>query len=117
MSYEVYLRKARALAQERHLSRSLSSFRGCTLKGAWIKYTGASGYPALGAFYKHVKYSGNLIGYLEGCFTSDIAYNWERLGIRDEEIEVLLRRVKRARRCTMVSRDLGHDLYGVLRDE
>ena len=54
------LEQARSLARERHLARWLSPFENCSIKEAWLHYTGGSGHPALGTFYKHVKHAGGL---------------------------------------------------------
>jgi len=87
---EVCFQKAQILANQRYLSPWLDSFKGCTVKAAWLRYTTGSGYPSLGTFYKHVRDHGGLLNYLEWCFSKNIRYEWKRFGIKDEEIETLL---------------------------
>jgi hypothetical protein len=59
-------------------------------KAAWPRYTGGSGYPALGTFYKHVKDAGGVNAYMRRCFESDIEEALRKLPIEDNEIEELL---------------------------
>lgn len=87
---EDLLERARQLATERYLPRWQLLFAGITKKAAWERYTGGSGYPALGTFYLHVKRSGGLSKYMEWCLTSNLERSLRVLGVEDEEIHGLL---------------------------
>jgi hypothetical protein len=81
--------RAKHLAQERYLEKWLERFHGISRKQAWLLYTGGSGYPALGTFYKHVKDMG-----LENYFRHVFSYHFEdalqQMAISDPEIKELL---------------------------
>jgi hypothetical protein len=66
-------------------------FEGMTKKAAWDRYTGGSGYPALGTFYQHVKHSGSLSKYTEWCLTGEPDRSLLILGVDDKEIAALLK--------------------------
>lgn len=85
------LRTAKQLATERYLDRWLALFAATTKKAAWERYTGGSGYPALGTFYQHVKHSGSLSKYMEWCLPNDLERSLKILGVEDTEIEALLK--------------------------
>ena len=91
---ERLLARAQHLMKERYLVRWLTLFEGVTKKAAWERYTGASGYPALGTFYQHVKHSGSLSKYMEWCLTSDLERSLRVLGVKDKEIDGLLQERK-----------------------
>lgn len=94
------LHAAQHLASDRYLARWLALFEGMTKKAAWERYTGGTGYPALGTFYQHVKHSGGLSKHLEWCFTNDLERSLRVLGIVDTEIETLLQERARLWRPT-----------------
>lgn len=85
-----HLQRARQLAKERYLAPWLALFAGMTKKAAWERYTGGSGYPALGTFYQHVKHFGSLGKHMEWCLTSDLGRSLRVLGVEDKEIDTLL---------------------------
>ena len=89
--WDELLQRAQQLATERYLAQWLALFAGMTKKAAWERYTGGSGYPALGTFYQHVKHSGSLGKYMEWCLTSDLERSLRVLEVEDKEINVLLR--------------------------
>ncbi len=84
------LQQAQQLATERYLPQWLALFAGMTKKAAWERYTGGSGYPALGTFYQHVKHSGSLSQYMEWCLTNDLERSLCVLEVEDQEIDTLL---------------------------
>lgn len=94
------LQRAQELATERYLVKWLALFAGMTKKEAWERYTGGSGYPALGTFYHHVKHSGTLTKYLEWCLTNDLERSLRVLGAEDKEIDALLEERERLWRAT-----------------
>ncbi len=94
------LERAQRLAAERYLPRWQALFAGMTKKAAWERYTGGSGYPALGTFYEHVKHSGSLDKYMEWCLTSDLERSLRVLGVEDKEIDALLQERARLWRPT-----------------
>src|SRR5208282_422540 len=75
------LERAQQLATERYLAKWLAFFASMTKKAAWGRYTGGSGYPALGTFYQHVKHSGSLSKYMEWCLTSELERSLLVLGV------------------------------------
>lgn len=85
------LRRAKQLAKDRYLERWLALFAELSKKAAWERYTGGSGYPALGTFYQHVKHSGSLSKYMEWCFPNDLQKSLRILDVEDKEIEGLLK--------------------------
>lgn len=85
------LLRAQQLATERYRARWLELFTDMTKKAAWQRYTGGTGYPALGTFYQHVKHAGGLRQYLEWCLTSDLERCLKILGIEDADIKELLK--------------------------
>lgn len=85
------LRRAQELATERYRTRWLELFTGMTRKTAWQRYTGGTGYPALGTFYQHIKHAGGLSQHLEWCLTGDLERCLKILGIEDAEINELLK--------------------------
>jgi hypothetical protein len=85
------LERAQRLVAERYLSQWLTLFADTTKKAAWERYTGASGYPALGTFYQHVKHAGSLSKYMEWCLTNDLERALRVLAVEDKEIQNLLR--------------------------
>ena len=85
------LRTAKQLATDRYLEKWLALFTGMSKKAAWERYTGGSGYPALGTFYQHVKHSGSLSRYMEWCFPNDLEKSLQTLGVEDKEIQALLK--------------------------
>ncbi|WP_157466893.1 hypothetical protein [Edaphobacter aggregans] len=84
------LQRAQQLTTERYLLQWLALFAGMTKKAAWERYTGGSGYPALGTFYLHVKHSGSLGKYMEWCLTNDLERSLGVLEVKDKEIDALL---------------------------
>lgn len=84
------LSNAIALATDRYLARWLSLFEGKTKKAAWLIYTGGEGYPALGTFYDHVRTDG-LVPYMSRRFVHDLPRVLEVLGVKDPDVEALLR--------------------------
>lgn len=84
------LEKAQNLATERYLAKWLALFAGMTKKAVWERYTGGSGYPALGTFYQHVKHSGSLDEYMKWCLANDLERSLRVLEITDKEINALL---------------------------
>lgn len=84
------LEHAQQLATERYLVQWLALFANMNKKTAWKRYTGGSGYPALGTFYQHVKHSGSLGKYMEWCLTNDLERSLRVLGVEDKEIAALL---------------------------
>jgi hypothetical protein len=95
-----HLQRARQLATDRYLAQWLALFAGMTKKAAWERYTGGTGYPALGTFYQHVKHSGSLSKYMEWCLTSDLERSLRVLGVEDKEIGTLLQERARLWRPT-----------------
>lgn len=91
---EVLWNKALTIARERYLPRWLEMFAGKSKKETWLLYTGGSGYPALGTFYKHVKPEG-VEAYLRGHFSHDFPSALKRMGVEDSDIESLLRERER----------------------
>lgn len=87
---EELLRTAQYLASNRYLARWLALFDGMTKKGAWERYTGKEGYPALGTFYQHIKHFGSLEKYMEWCLANDLQRSLRVMGIQDNEIDALL---------------------------
>jgi hypothetical protein len=82
--------KAKRLATDRYLRKWLDLYSGLTAKAAWQRYTGGSGYPALGTFYKHVKHAGGVAEYMRRCFVTDIEDALRKMSIEDKEIDELL---------------------------
>jgi hypothetical protein len=87
---EKLLADARSIAEKRYLNRWLGMFRNKSKKEAWLLYTGGSGYPALGTFYKHVKEADGVEPYLRNHFGYDFSKALRALKIKDLEIENLL---------------------------
>ena len=56
---EALYNEARRIAETRYLADWLSGYAGLSKKDAWKRYTGGTGYPSLGTFYKHVQHTGN----------------------------------------------------------
>src|SRR5262245_4745909 len=63
-----YFQQARVLAENRYMQTWLDRFTGISAKVAWLLYTGGSGYPCLGTFYKHAKWHGGVIEYMRWRF-------------------------------------------------
>lgn len=83
-------KKAVALAKERYLSRWLETFEGLNKREVWERLPIKTyGYPALGTFYKHVKYHGTVQAYLTWLFEAEIQYIIPAV-FKDKEIELLL---------------------------
>jgi hypothetical protein len=87
---EKYVQEARALAEKRYLQQWLHRFANCSAKAAWLQYTGGSGYPCLGTFYKHVKDFGGIIPYMGWCFGNSFESALTQMGVCDQEIATLL---------------------------
>lgn len=87
---ESLLARAVQIAKERYLARWLSMYAGKTKKAAWRLCTGGSGYPALGTFYKHVKFDGTVEQYLCRSFSHDFQKALKQMKINDGEIRDLL---------------------------
>jgi hypothetical protein len=87
---EALLAKALKIAQERYLVRWLTLYAGMNKKAARRLYTGGSGYPALGTFYKHVKYDGGVEQYLRRSFPHDFQKALEQMNVKDADIQELL---------------------------
>jgi SEC-C motif len=85
------LGKAQELATERYRAAWLALFAGMTKKAAWQRYTGGTGYPTLGTFYRHVKHAAGLSQHLEWCLRNDLERSLKVLGIEDAEIKALLK--------------------------
>jgi hypothetical protein len=100
------LRRAQRMAKERYRAQWLALFAGMTKKAAWERYTGASGYPALGTFYQHVKDSGSLGKYMESRLTADLERSLRVLEVEDKGIDTLLQEPTRLWRPTSGTRDL-----------
>jgi len=81
--------EAKSIAEERYLARWLAMYSGLNKREAWKLYTGGSGYPALGTFYKHVREQG-LTEYVRWCFSNDFQKALERMGVEDNDIQHLL---------------------------
>jgi hypothetical protein len=82
--------EAKRIAADRYLGTWLALYSGLTKKEAWSRYTGGSGYPALGTFYKHVKDSDGLAEYMRWCFFNDFEKPLRSMAIKDGAIEALL---------------------------
>lgn len=82
--------KAYQLGEERYLERWLALFKNRSKKDAWLIYTGGSGYPALGTFYRHVRDEG-IEKYLRQHFGCDLEKVLHKLRVEDQEITVLLK--------------------------
>jgi hypothetical protein len=85
---EALLSKAFKIAEERYLARWLAIFANKSKKEAWLLYTGGSGYPALGTFYKHVKEEG-VDHYLRWSFSSDFRSALHKMNVVDKDIQEL----------------------------
>lgn len=94
------LRVAQKLATERYLPQWLALFADMTKKEAWKRYTGGTGYPALGTFYQHVKHSGSLSKYMGWCLTNDLERSLRAFGIEDKDIDAILKERERLWRPT-----------------
>jgi len=81
---------AKKLATDRYLRKWLDLYSGIASKAAWQRYTGGSGYPALGTFYKHVKDAGGVREYMEWRFQSDFESALREMDIEDKDIIELL---------------------------
>ena len=88
------LERAQQLATERYLPQWRAAFAGMTKKAAWELYTGGAGYPGLGTFYQHVKHAGSLSKYMEWCLPNNLERVLHIIGVKDEEIEMLLKEHK-----------------------
>jgi hypothetical protein len=86
--------QAKRLAIKRYLMQWLDGYEGLSSKAAWERYTGGSGYPALGTFYKHVKDAGGLAKYMRWCFENDIEGALKNMAVRDQDILDLLKECK-----------------------
>lgn len=71
----------------------IKKFAGLNKKQIWKLYTGGSGYPSLGTFYKHVRDEG-VTQYLERCFCYDFEVVLQGMGINDKEITSLIEQAK-----------------------
>jgi hypothetical protein len=87
---ESLLAKAVQIAEKRYLARWLAMYEGKNKKAAWQLYTGGSGYPALGTFYKHVKFDGTVEQYLRRSFSHDFQKALKQMKVKDREIDELL---------------------------
>jgi hypothetical protein len=87
---EALLAKALKIAQKRYLAPWLALYADLNKKAAWQLYTGGSGYPALGTFYKHIKFDGGIEQYLRRSFSHDFQRALKQMNIKDGEIEQLL---------------------------
>jgi hypothetical protein len=83
-------RKAQKIAEDRYLTDWLSRYEGLSKKEAWMRYTGGSGYPSLGTFYKHVKHAGGIIEYMRWRFSSDFPAALRSMAVKDPDIQALL---------------------------
>lgn len=88
------LSEATKLAEERYLARWLAMYAGKNKKSAWLLYTGGSGYPALGTFYKHVKDEG-MERYLRRSFSHDFQRALEKMNVKDRDIQSLLKAIEK----------------------
>lgn len=86
--------QAKQLAIKRYMRQWLDGYVGLTSKAAWERYTGGSGYPALGTFYKHVKDAGGVADYMRWRFEGDIEDALKKMAVRDQEILDLLKERK-----------------------
>jgi hypothetical protein len=82
--------KAKDLATKRHLDKWLDLYARVTKKEAWRRYTGGSGYPTLGTFYKHVKDFGGVTEYMRWCFSNHFEEALKALAVKDDDVEALL---------------------------
>jgi hypothetical protein len=82
--------KAQELAIERYRDQWLAPYAGLTKKQAWQRYTGGTGYPALGTFYTHIKHSGSVEKYLAWCFSNHWREALTSMGVKDDEIDGLM---------------------------
>lgn len=87
---ESLLTRAVKIAEKRYLARWLAMYEGKNKKAAWLLYTGGSGYPALGTFYKHVKFDGSVEQYLRRSFSHDFQKVLKQMKVKDREIDELL---------------------------
>lgn len=87
---ESLLAKAVQIAERRYLVRWLAMYEGKNKKAAWLIYTGGAGYPALGTFYRHVKFDGGVEQYLRRSFSHDFQKALAKMKVKDTEIEELL---------------------------
>jgi hypothetical protein len=87
---EALLSKAIRIAQKRYLERWLAMYANKSKKEAWLLYTGGSGYPALGTFYKHVKDEG-VECYLRRSFSEDFPRALHTMKVVDNGIQKLLK--------------------------
>ena len=81
--------QAKQVAESRYLEQWLGMYEGLNKKEAWELFTGGSGYPSLGTFYKHVKESG-VISYMRWYFSNRFENSLKAMGINDSEIVDLL---------------------------
>lgn len=86
--------EARNLAESRYLEKWLEIYQGLNKKQVWQLYTGGTGYPALGTFYKHVKDSGGVTDYLSHRFRYNFENILTEMKISDSEIDGLLLKKK-----------------------
>lgn len=100
---EALFNKARKLATDRYQQKWLNLYSDLTKKAAWQRYTGGSGYPALGTFYKHVKHAGGVPEYMRWSFESDFEDALRKMDIEDKDIIKLL-----SQRSDEITRPLRH---------
>jgi hypothetical protein len=86
---EMLLAKALRIAEERYLARWLGMYANKSKKAVWMLYTGGSGYPALGTFYKHVQDEG-IEQYLRRNFSHDFQKALKQMKVKDGDIQELL---------------------------
>jgi hypothetical protein len=51
------------------------------------RYTGGSGYPALGTFYQHVRHAGSIIEYMRQRFESDFEDALLKMSVADKTLK------------------------------
>jgi len=87
----ILLQAARELGTKRYLSQWQALFSGISKRAAWERYTGGSGYPALGTFYQHARDFGSLSKYMDWCFPQDLEKSLIILHVQDREITAMLK--------------------------
>jgi hypothetical protein len=87
---EALFLEAQKIAADRYLTIWLNRYAGLSKKEAWQQYTGGTGYPSLGTFYKHVQHAGGLTEYMTWCFDTNFPGALQALSVNDPEIQKLL---------------------------
>jgi hypothetical protein len=77
------------IAQKRYLESWVAPYARLNKKAAWELYTGGSGYPALGTFYKHVKDEGSVEQYLRRSSSNAFQKALKQMKIEDGENQEL----------------------------